>query len=187
MNLKFNVLPGKIIPVIRYNGMKLLFDTGASTPVWCRGLENFKDEFPESEKADYRFLLTGFGRSEAELVSFLENPESDEAQNYFADVYSISEFILKTEEKQIIWKDLNVAVTDRHFSGVHMILPYTMFGGMRLSFNQACTNPEIIIESPKAIKYTFVKLNNNFNDNILQYIYSQDEQNQSLTKTMNIF
>lgn len=68
-----------------------------------------------------------------------------------------------------------------------MILPYTMFGGMRLSFNQACTNPEIIIESPKAIKYTFVKLNNNFNENILQYIYSQDEQNQSLTKTMNIF
>ena len=74
MSLKFNILPGKIIPIISYNNIKLLFDTGASTPVWCRGFENFKDEFPEAEKMDYRFLLTGFGRSEAELVSFLENP-----------------------------------------------------------------------------------------------------------------
>lgn len=68
-----------------------------------------------------------------------------------------------------------------------MILPYTMFGGMKLGFNQACANPEIIIESPKAIKYTFIKLNNKFSKSILQYIYSQDEQKQSLTKAMDIF
>lgn len=187
MNLKFDVLPEKIIPIIEYNNILLLFDTGASTPVWCRGLENFKDEFPYAVKMSYRFLLTGFGRSEAELVSFLKNPEIGEAQNYFADVYSIPEFILKTDEKQVIWKNLNVAVTNREFSGVHMILPYIMFGGMKLGFNQACANPEVIIESPKTVKYTFVKLNNNFSENILQYIYSQDEQKQSLTRTMNIF
>ena len=62
-----------------------------------------------------------------------------------------------------------------------------MFSGMKLGFNQACANPEVIIESPKTVKYTFVKLNNNFSKNILQYIYSQDEQKQSLTRTMNIF
>lgn len=187
MNLKFDVLPEKIIPIIEYNNILLLFDTGASTPVWCLGSSRFRKKFPDAVKMNYKFLLTGFGRSEAELVSFLENPESDEAQNYFADVYSIPEFILKTEEKQVIWKNLNVAVTDRRFSGVHMILPYTMFGGMKLGFNQACTNPEVIIESPKAIKYTFVKLNNNFSESILQYIYSQDEPKQSLTKVMDIF
>lgn len=111
---------------------------------------------------NYKFLLTGFGRSEEELISFLRNPSSAEIKNYFADVYSIPEFILKTEEGQIVWKDLNVAVTDRRFSGMHMILPYTMFSGMKLNFNQNMINNEIIIESPKSTKYTFVKLNNNF-------------------------
>lgn len=186
MNLRFDVL-NKVRPVVKYDNMFLLFDTGASTPVWCSGSTRFIRKFLTAKKKNYRFLLTGFGRSEEELLKFMKNPNSNEFQNYFADVYSIPEFILKTEEKQIIWKDLNIAVTDRRFSGVHMILPYTMFGSMKLSFNQTCANPEIIIESPKTVKYTFVKLNNNFNENILQYIYSQDEQKQSLTKTMNIF
>lgn len=187
MNLKFNVLPGKIIPVIRYNSMKLLFDTGASTPVWCSGGARFIRKFPSAKKMNYKFLLTGFGRSEEELLKFMKNPNSNEFQNYFADVYSIPDFVLTAKEGQIIWKNLNVAVTDRRFSGVHMILPYTMFGGMKLSFNQGCTNPEIIIESSKAIKYTYVKLNNNFSGSILQHIYSQDGQKQSLTKAMDIF
>lgn len=186
MNLKFDIL-NKVRPVVKYDNMFLLFDTGASTPVWCSGSTRFIRKFPTAKKKNYKFLLTGFGRSEEELLKFMKNPSSNEFQNYFADVYSIPEFILKTEEKQIIWKDLNVAVTDRRFSGVHMILPYTMFGGMKLGFNQACANLEVIIESPKTVKYTFVKLNNNFNENILQYIYSQDEQKQSLTKAMNIF
>ncbi|MDE6615294.1 MAG: hypothetical protein K2K35_01915 [Lachnospiraceae bacterium] len=186
MNLKFNIL-NKVRPIIKHDNMLLLFDTGASTPVWCQSDNTFLEFFPTTKKKNYRFLLTSFGRSEAELVSFLESPNGGEAQNYFADVYTIPKFVLTTEEGHIIWKDLNVAVTDRRFSGVHMILPYTMFDGIKLSFNQACTNPEIIIESPKATKYTFVKLNNNFNENILQYIYLQDEQKQSLTKAMSIF
>ena len=173
MNLKFNVLPQKTVPVTEYN-ILLLFDTGASTPVWCSGGNRFKRKFPSAKKMNYKFLLTGFGRSEEELISFLRNPNSAEVKNYFADVYSIPEFILKTEEGQIVWKDLNVAVTDRRFSGMHMILPYTMFSGMKLNFNQNMINNEIIIESPKSTKYTFVKLNNNFSEKILQYIYVQD-------------
>ncbi len=187
MNLKFDVLPEKIIPVIEYNNILLLFDTGASPPVWCSGGARFIRKFPSARKMNYKFLLTGFGRSEEELLKFMKNPSSNEFQNYFADVYSIPDFVLTAKEGQIIWKNLNVAVTDRRFSGVHMILPYTMFGGMKLGFNQACANPEIIIESPKAIKYTFIKLNNKFSKSILQYIYSQDEQKQSLTKAMDIF
>ncbi|MDE6616325.1 MAG: hypothetical protein K2K35_07130 [Lachnospiraceae bacterium] len=86
MNLKFNILPGKIIPVIKYNSMKLLFDTGASTPVWCYGVNSFIKKFPSAKKMNYKFLLTGFGRSEAELINFLKKPNVSEFQNYFADV-----------------------------------------------------------------------------------------------------
>lgn len=173
MNLKFTVLPEKINPVVEYNNMLLLFDTGASTPVWCQNTDVFLEFFPKAKKKNYRFLLTGFGRSEMELVNFLKNPNNEEAERYFTDVYSVPEFILKTKEGQIIWKDLNIAVTDRKFSGVHIILPYTMFGGMKISFNQTKPFEEIIIESVKSIKYTFVKLNNNFNEKVLQYVYSQ--------------
>ena len=70
---------------------------------------------------------------------------------------------------------------------MHMILPYTMFSGMKLSFNQSCINPEIIIESSSNIKYTFVRLNNNFSKKILQYIYAHDESEQGLTKIMCAF
>lgn len=40
MNLEFDIIPGEIKPVIDYNGINILFDTGADTPVWSRG-ENF--------------------------------------------------------------------------------------------------------------------------------------------------
>ena len=95
---------------------------------------------------------------------------------------------METDEGYIVWKGLNVAVTNRRFSGVHMILPYTMFGGMSLKFNQNTVNTEIVIESPKATKYTFVKLNNNFSERVLQYIYiHEDKLEQGLTKLMDIF
>ncbi|MCX4327345.1 MAG: hypothetical protein OSJ45_08625 [Lachnospiraceae bacterium] len=176
MNLKFNILQRTHRPVVKYENMLLLFDTGASTPVWCQGIDTFKDRFSKSGKMDYKFLLTGFGRSEAELVNFLKKPYNAEINNYFADVYSVPSFSLKTAEGCITWKNLNIAVTNREFSGVHIILPYTMFGGMEISFNQERAFPQIRIESPSDTKYTFIKLNNNFNEKILQYIYSQNEE-----------
>lgn len=180
MNLKFNVLQKTQKPIIKYNNIFLLFDTGASVPVWCRGIGAFQRKFTDVKKMDYKFLLTGFGRSEAELISFLKNPDTSEADNYFADVYSVPSFSLKSEEGCITWENLNVAVTNREFSGVHMILPYTMFGEMKLGFNQTKFFQEIIIESNPGTKYTFVKLNDNFSEKILQYIYPQYD-GQSLT------
>lgn len=44
MNLKFNVLSQKTVPVTEYN-ILLLFDTGASTPVWCSGAIDLKGSF----------------------------------------------------------------------------------------------------------------------------------------------
>lgn len=45
MNLKFNVLSQKTVPVIKYNNILLLFDTGASTPVWCSGAIDLEGSF----------------------------------------------------------------------------------------------------------------------------------------------
>ena len=80
----------KIIPVIEYNNILLLFDTGASTPVRCSGDARFIRKFPSARKMNYKFLLTGFGRSEEELLKFMKNPSSNEFQNYFASSASCS-------------------------------------------------------------------------------------------------
>ncbi len=53
---------------------------------------------------------------------------------FYLEKYFIPEFVLTTEEGNIIWKDLNIAVSSHQFSVVHMILPYTMFDGMKLKF-----------------------------------------------------
>lgn len=37
-----------------------LIDTGADTPVWCKGEEEFIDIFPDGEKQDSKFILSGF-------------------------------------------------------------------------------------------------------------------------------
>lgn len=187
MNLKFNVLLGEIMPVIRCDGMRLLFDTGASTPVWCQNEDTFIKKFPSAKKMNYKFLLTGFGRNEAELINFLRNFNKKDAASYFVDVYNIPEFILETNEERIVWKNLNVAVTSRRFSGVHMILPSTMFRGMKFIFDQARINPEIIIESLHSTRYMSVELNNRFSPEILQYIYASDKPEQIQVSTMDIF
>ena len=88
MNLKFAAIQ-KVRPITKYDNMFLLFDTSASTPVWCQGVNRFMRKFPEAKKKNYRFLLTGFGRSEIELINFLKTPNVAEVANYFADVYSI--------------------------------------------------------------------------------------------------
>lgn len=174
MNLRFSTLAKEFMPKIEYEDLILLFDTGASVPVWCGGINSFKDKFPAAKIMSHRYLLSGFGRSETELMRFLSEPNSEEADNYFADVYSLPEFALETDEGKIVWKNLNIAVTNRRFSGVQMILSYTMFGHMSIKFDQSAVNPEIIIESAKDTKYAFVKLNDNFSEEILQHIYIHD-------------
>lgn len=172
MNLNFIVMPEELGPVVEYDNMLLLFDTGASTPVWCYGVDTFKRKFPDAEKKRYRFLLTGFGRSENEMVQFLRNPNIKEADSYFTDVYSVPEFNLKIEHGRIVWKNLNVAVTDRKFSGIHLILPYTMFRHMRISFDQSEPDVKVCIDSALEVRHMFVKLKDiGFSEKLLQYVY----------------
>lgn len=177
MNLEYGIVPEELGPVIEYRDMLILFDTGASVPVWCGDVDYFKRKFPDAEKRRYRFLLTGFGRSEEEMVQFLKNPNSKEAGDYFADVYSVPEFILKAGQGKIIWTNLNVAVTDRKFSGIHLILPYTMFKRMQVSFDQTGRDARIRIESLDEFCHMFVRLKDlGFSETLLRFVYSQDDK-----------
>ena len=191
MNLKFDILDSEFLPKLEYGDMIWLFDTGASTPVWCQGIGSFLEFFPKAKKMNYRYILTGFGRSEAELIAFLKNPNDEGAASYLVDVYSIPEFIMETEGEKIVWNNLNVAVTSRRFSAVHMILPYTMFGRMAIKFDQSSVGSKIVIESVSDTKYVYVNLNREFNPEILKHIYSQDytdsQDDTNSIGTMNAF
>lgn len=177
MNLEFNTIPGEIKPVIDYKGINILFDTGAGTPVWSRGIELFKIHFPDAVKKNYKFILSGFGRSQDELIEFLrefscvDNVNSD----FLADVYSIPSFVLESKGDHIEWKNLNVAVTNRKAQGYHLILPSPMFGGMILSYAQDELFHKIVINSPVETKYTFIKLIDRNDSKMLSFIYTQEQ------------
>lgn len=175
MKLVLDVLSGEHRPVAVYNEMLFLFDSGATTPVWCAGLPAFKAKYADAQRMKYKFILSGFGRSEAEIYDFLLNTDSHKAKEFLSEVYSIPQFVLETNGNSIMWENLNVAVTNRVFGGVHMILPYTMFGGMTLSFVQDIYHAKISIKSDKAVKSMFVNLERKYNPKLLKYIYSQDD------------
>ncbi len=177
MHLKFEALMGGHRPVIEYDGMLFLFDSGASVPVWCYGLQAFQAKFAKAAEMEYQFVLSGFGRSESEIYKILANSDkyAEEQGRHVSDVYSIPDFTLKSGTEHITWKNLNVAVTDRKFGGVHMILPYTMFGGMTLSFIQETYHAVIDISSSKTEKHMFVRLDRHFGLKLMHYVYSQDE------------
>lgn len=50
MNLKFGIISGMFMPKVKYENLILLFDTGASTPVWCYGEASFRKKFPTAKK-----------------------------------------------------------------------------------------------------------------------------------------
>ena len=65
-DLKRDSLKAKFIPPDRPD-LVYLIDTGADTPVWCKGLEELLDVFPGAEKKEPKYILSGFGR-EPEIV-----------------------------------------------------------------------------------------------------------------------
>lgn len=134
-------------------------------------------------KKDYKFILSGFGRSQSELIKFLHKLETTPWDNsdsdFFVDVYSIPSFILESKGSHIEWRNLNVAITTRKAQGYHLILPSPMFGGMVLSYAQDKVFRKIIINSSVDTKYTFVKMNDRNGNKILSSIYTQDEAKHS--------
>lgn len=177
MNLRFDIIGDATKPIIRYNKMRLLFDTGAETPVWCVGKKMFCKTFPYATRQTFRYLLSGFGRTEQELKKFMLNPTEEVAKDFLADVYSIPSFCLSVGEHTITWKNLKVAVTVKEGIGADLILSSTMFRGMNLQWNQEdVTKPYIEIESLNSVKYVFVQQSEKqfYGRELLKYIYAQD-------------
>ena len=87
MKLTFDLKKGTLKTVFISPDMRdltFLIDTGADTPVWCKGEAEFKDIFPHSEKMESKFLLSGFGK-EPEIVA----------------VYKISEFKMEHAQSHL--------------------------------------------------------------------------------------
>ena len=129
-DLKRDSLKAKFIPPDRPD-LVYLIDTGADTPVWCKGLEELLDVFPGAEKQEPKYILSGFGR-EPELV----------------DVCRIPEFVLTDEAESILYRNFMLAVTDRPQMNVDLILPSSIFDHMKLTIDRmtSTTYPRVSIE-----------------------------------------
>lgn len=109
-----------------------LIDTGADTPVWCKGEKEFLDLFPDAEKLDSKFILSGFGK-EPEVV----------------DVYKLSEFSLTDGNEDVLYRNLVLAVTNRPQINVDLILPSSLFDHMIVEIDRmtSVVYPHITIQS----------------------------------------
>lgn len=184
MNLRFGILAVSHVnntvsrPIIMHNGVQIMFDTGAAVPVWCTGLVKFNAVFPDAVRQRFKYLLSGFGRTEQELKDFLLNPSENNINNFLMDVYQLPHFSLRSRDGEIAWKNTQVAVTSKDGIGADLILPSTMFRGMSLCFNQKSANaPFVEIETECNTKYVFVRKHDRQfqGTELLKYIYSQGE------------
>lgn len=118
-------------PVVRlpdYGHIFCLFDTGASIAVWCSDVEYFKKSFPKAKDADSKVWLSGFG-----------------GDGEIAAVYSIPEFILKTGEISVRFRELRVAISTKLRYGFDLILPGVIFSKMDIRINHRCSENSIQI------------------------------------------
>lgn len=176
MKLKFSIISGVNRPIIYYNRMRFLFDTGASTPVWCRGEKAFCKKFPEATKQDFKYLLSGFGRIEQEML-ILKGASNVKLEEFLTPVYKIPSFYFSNGTHAMRWINLHVAVTRKESIGVDFILTSTMFKKMGLYWSQEDEKePYIEISSDIATKQMYVLryFNEDLAQELLGSIYAQD-------------
>lgn len=95
-----------------------LIDTGADTPVWCKGEEEFLDVYKDAERIPVKFLLSGFGKG-IDVV----------------DVYRIPIFELTDGTQSVFFKNLVVAITNRPEMDLDMVLPVSIFRHMKIEID----------------------------------------------------
>jgi hypothetical protein len=124
INLKFDLQRVGAVydkPIIKNMGNQLkpycLIDTGANTPVWCRGEKDLKEYYPDCIKMDAIFIVSGFGTGKE-----------------IASVYKIPQFKLSDGKAQIVYNDMLIAVIKRDFA-FHMIVSYTMLNKFNIGIN----------------------------------------------------
>ncbi len=89
---------GKFYRILFRNKSKLeyliLYDSGATIPVWVNKLDMLLYEYPDAKLLNYMVLLEGFSNARS-----------------FCPVYEIPEFKLSDGEHSLIYEKLPVAVT----------------------------------------------------------------------------
>ncbi len=120
-----------------------LIDSGADTPVWCKGKEEFCDIYEDAERIPVKFLLSGFGTG-IDVV----------------DVYKIPVFELTDGVNSIHFQNLVVAITDRPEMDLDMVLPVSIFRHMKIVINymDSVTTPSVdVITNSDVIPVFFKK------------------------------
>jgi hypothetical protein len=129
-----------------------LFDTGASTPVWCMGVEKFKLAYPDAIKKEGICKITGFGQGEE-----------------IAYIYGIPVFELNGGDNYKI-VNLQVAVCMHPQIGYDFIMSDTMFSKTDTLIKRR-GNKELIIYYDKEEYNCLVK---NIGDSFNITTYSQN-------------
>lgn len=185
MKLKFGIINGTNRPVIRYNKLRFLFDTGAYVPVWCTGENAFCKSFPEATKQNFKCFLGGFGRTEQEILA-LKHTSNIKRKELLSSVYSIPSFYLNNDTCAIRWVNLHVVVTMKESIGADLILPSTMFREMGLYWSQENKRkPYIEISSNITTKYMLALkyFNEDFDQELLGSVYAQDSMEFEATES----
>ena len=123
--IELKCLENQTKPKVRlkqYNGIRVLIDTGADTPVWCASEEKFKIVFPEANDTQMKFIVSGFG-SEGKTKAKLAN------------VFKIEKFRFGTIDNHITFRGMYVAISEDASFGVDLILPNSIFKSSRLIFD----------------------------------------------------
>ncbi len=96
--LSLNLINTASRPMLIYNSQKVrvkaLFDTGASTPVWCMGEKRLKDAYPDAEKIKEKCIVGGFGGVLGKC-----------------DIFRIPRFVLAKDDQSYTINNLHVAET----------------------------------------------------------------------------
>lgn len=87
-----------------------LLDTGAETPVWCKGEKKLMLAYPEAVKQDWKSEIRGFGK---------------EAED--GAVYVIPEFSLTDGKTSYKITNLQISVCDHPLIGYDFVMSDTMF------------------------------------------------------------
>lgn len=150
VKLEFSLLNQAIRTVfplsVGSNEYLYLIDTGAQTPVFCKGVHHFLDfAEPFGEiREEGKTVFYGFGK-----------------EPITATIFCIKDFTLTDVNKNCIhFKNFKVLVIDNKHYEFDLLLPAPMFKKTSYCFDYLQNPPVLTIESPKDTYYTnFVRKN----------------------------
>ena len=116
-SLVFELVSRKSRPVFRHRigaeEVTFMLDTGAETPVWCLTEKRLLRAFPDAEKKEETYKLTGFGVGAVEAAAFV-----------------IPEFKLESNDSCYFIKNLQILQTYRPDIGCAFLLSDTVFSNV---------------------------------------------------------